>query len=71
MCDTHRVCVAADATNQPEGRHQGRDQSRHLSIRPLNDTYLVLEASQSRVALDTALRRTIGHRPSLHRSGLP
>eukprot|EP00966_Prymnesium_polylepis_P149284 3448868-Prymnesium_polylepis.1 len=39
------------------------------NCRPLNDAYLVLEAPQSRVALDTALRRTIGHRPYTVRTG--
>ena len=43
---------------------------RRLPISPLNDAYLVLEAPQSRVALDTALRRTIGHRP-LDDPGVP
>jgi hypothetical protein len=62
-----------------DGSARYADGTGRLPTSPLNDTYLVPEASQSRVqrhrraayrALDTALRRNIGHRPA-RRSAAP
>eukprot|EP00966_Prymnesium_polylepis_P247698 5727723-Prymnesium_polylepis.1 len=68
--------AAVGVSGRPRTRHQRRDTgadglaryadgTRRLPVSPLNDTYLVPEAPQSRVALESTLRRTICHRPQV------